>query len=141
MAQQPPDFCRDANGNCTAAIDADGGPVQCVGEWALTKQHYIRGFFEATGGVRRKFNETGSRAGSVYLDMFAANGRARVREIGSVIDGTALRCSQSTATTSPSPTLFCVNSTTRMPLPFAVGPRVTGGFESWRVTATCRSSG
>jgi three-Cys-motif partner protein len=82
--------CRDEAGNCTVAVDSDGFPIQCVGEWVLHKQHYIRNYFTATSGVRRQFNEDGPRAGSVYLDMYAGNGRARIRETCDRIDGSPL---------------------------------------------------
>jgi three-Cys-motif partner protein len=91
VAVPNPPECRDDNGNCTVAVDTDGLPIQCVGEWAQKKKHhYIRHYLVATGPTRRKFNEDGPRAGSTFIDLFAGNGRARVRETGEHIDGSPL---------------------------------------------------
>lgn len=80
--------CSDGSGNCTVAQDpVDGLPVQCVGQWANDKHTYFRNYLAATRGVRAKFVVDG---GAAVIDLFAGNGRARIRETGQHIDGTPM---------------------------------------------------
>lgn len=68
-------------GNCPEFL-ADGGPVQCVGEWAVVeKHHYLQRYIEASRGARAMFT---AKAGAAFLDLFAGPGRARNRDDGRV---------------------------------------------------------
>ena len=68
-------------GNCPSPLD-DGGPVQCVGEWAVTeKHHYLLRYVEASRAARAMYTD---RAGAAFIDLFAGPGRARNRDDGTV---------------------------------------------------------
>lgn len=71
--------------------DADGLPVQCVGEWAEDKKHLIlHNFIEATQNARAKYLPPRGPGGAAFIDLFAGPGRARVRSTGAVVDGSPL---------------------------------------------------
>ncbi len=75
--------CRKKNTRCCHS-DADGLPMQCVGEWESAKHMPLAAYIEASSGARNKFG------GGAYIDLFAGPGRARVRETGDVVNGSPL---------------------------------------------------
>lgn len=81
--------CRSENGNCTAATDADGLRVQCIGRWSLEKHKVLRQYIDATQHVRKKFIGPG-KGGAAFVDLFAGPGRARVKGTGEFVDGSPL---------------------------------------------------
>lgn len=67
----------------------DGLPAEEVGAWAVEKHNYLRRYLDISRGARQKF--LGSRgAGATFIDLFCGTGRARIRETGQWIDGSAI---------------------------------------------------
>lgn len=79
-------FRKSKKGKNTACChaDADGLPMQCVGEWESTKHTPLGDYIQGSSGARMKFG------GGAYIDLFAGPGRARVRETGDVVPGSPL---------------------------------------------------
>jgi hypothetical protein len=79
-----------------AEIDPiDGLPIGEVGAWANEKHELLRRYVDATRGVRRQFTIAPRRSGitpqgATFIDLFSGPGRARVRETGALIDGSAI---------------------------------------------------
>src|SRR6516162_4209551 len=68
---------------------ADGLPAEEVGAWAVEKHNYLERYLDISRGARQKF--LGARkAGATFIDLFCATGRARIRETGQWIDGSAM---------------------------------------------------
>lgn len=67
----------------------DDPAIDTVGRWASEKHDYLARYIEITGGTRAKYLGPG-KAGAAYIDLFCASGRARVRETGELIDGSAV---------------------------------------------------
>jgi three-Cys-motif partner protein len=67
----------------------DGLPAEEVGAWAIEKHSYLKRYLDISRGARRKFLGP-SNAGATIIDLFCATGRARVRETGQWIDGSAI---------------------------------------------------
>jgi three-Cys-motif partner protein len=74
----------------SALIEGDDGLLaEEVGAWTLEKHNYLQRYLAISGGARKKF--LGERkAGATFIDLFCGTGRARVRETGQWIDGSAL---------------------------------------------------
>jgi three-Cys-motif partner protein len=70
-------------------IGDDGLPATEVGIWARDKHNYLRRYVDISRAARKKFLGTG-KAGATYIDLFSGPGRARVRETGQWIDGSAI---------------------------------------------------
>lgn len=73
---------------------ADGLPISEVGEWALEKHARLRKYVDISHAVRRRFTDP-SRApvnpgGATYIEVFSGAGRARVKETGTLVDGSPL---------------------------------------------------
>ena len=73
----------------------DGLPLAEVGAWALEKHALLERYVDVTRGVRLQFTEPGRRLGitpqgATYIDVFCGSGRARIRETGALIDGSAI---------------------------------------------------
>jgi three-Cys-motif partner protein len=67
----------------------DGLPAEEVGAWTIEKHNYLRRYLDISRGARQKF--LGPRkAGATFIDLFCGTGRARIRETGQWIDGSAL---------------------------------------------------
>jgi three-Cys-motif partner protein len=67
----------------------DGLPAEEVGAWAVEKHNYLARYLDISRGARQKF--LGPRkAGATIVDLFCATGRARIRETGEWIDGSAM---------------------------------------------------
>jgi three-Cys-motif partner protein len=67
----------------------DGLPAEEVGVWAIEKHNYLKRYLDISRGARRKFLGP-AKAGASFIDLFCATGRARVRETGEWIDGSAI---------------------------------------------------
>ncbi len=73
-----------------ALIDGDDGlPAEEVGVWSLEKHEYLRRYLDISRGARRKVLGPG-KAGATFVDLFSGPGRARIRETGQWIDGSAI---------------------------------------------------
>jgi three-Cys-motif partner protein len=71
-------------------IDGDDGlPAEEVGIWALQKHEFLRRYLDISRGVRQKFLGP-FKAGATFVDLFCGPGRARIRETGQWIDGSAV---------------------------------------------------
>ncbi len=71
-------------------IDGDDGlPAAKVGEWAKEKHNYLRRYLDISSAVRRKFL-TGPSKTATFVDLFCGPGRAKVKETGEWIDGSAV---------------------------------------------------
>jgi three-Cys-motif partner protein len=67
----------------------DGLPAEEVGVWAVEKHNYLARYLDISRGARQKF--LGARkAGATFIDLFCGTGRARIRETGHWIDGSAI---------------------------------------------------
>jgi three-Cys-motif partner protein len=67
----------------------DGLPAEEVGPWAVEKHNYLARYLDISRAARQKF--LGPRkAGATFIDLFCATGRARIRETGQWIDGSAI---------------------------------------------------
>lgn len=64
-------------------------PANEVGVWAKEKHSYLNRYIDISRAARKKFIGSGN-AGAAYFDLFCATGRARVRETGEWIDGSAI---------------------------------------------------
>lgn len=65
-------------------LDTDGRPISDVGNWHARKHAILRSYVGICRSVRRKFDTC------TYLDPFSGPGRARVRETGTIEDGSPL---------------------------------------------------
>ncbi len=71
-------------------IDGDDGlPATEVGEWAKEKHEYLRRYLNISSAVRTKFL-TGRSKSATFIDLFCGPGRAKVKETGEWIDGSAV---------------------------------------------------
>jgi three-Cys-motif partner protein len=67
-----------------------GLPLADVGIWAPEEKHSrLRRYIDISKRARRKFLGR-HKAGATYVDLFCGPGRARVRETGQIIDGSAV---------------------------------------------------
>jgi three-Cys-motif partner protein len=67
----------------------DGLPAEEDGAWAIEKHNYLGRYLDISRGARQKF--LGPRkAGATFIDLFCGTGRARIRETGQWIDGSAI---------------------------------------------------
>jgi len=67
----------------------DGLPAEEVGAWAVQKHTYLARYLNISRGARQKFLGPG-KAGATFIDLFCGTGRARIRETGQWIDGSAI---------------------------------------------------
>jgi three-Cys-motif partner protein len=64
-------------------------PAEEVGAWTIEKHNYLRRYLDISRGARKKY--LGARkAGATFIDLSCGTGRARVRETGQWIDGSAI---------------------------------------------------
>jgi three-Cys-motif partner protein len=71
-------------------VESDDLPVADVGIWVPQEKHArLRRYVDIARAARRKFLGAG-KAGATYIDLFAGPGKARVRESGDTIDGSAI---------------------------------------------------
>ena len=71
-------------------IDGDDGlPAEKVGSWAKEKYEYLRRYLDISRATRNKFL-TGKSKSATFIDIFCGPGRARVKETGEWIDGSAV---------------------------------------------------
>lgn len=61
-----------------------------MGAWAGDKNYFLRQYIEATRSVRARFIHPNGRGGAAFIDLFAGPGKKRLRESGTVIDGSPL---------------------------------------------------
>jgi len=74
----------------TLIINGDDGLIaEEVGIWAVEKHNYLKRYLNISSAARKKFLGVG-KAGATFIDLFCATGRARIRETGEWIDGSAL---------------------------------------------------
>jgi len=80
--------CQDeSNGFCDEATSVvDGGPVRCVGDWAVQKLHFLTQYVGIFGpGMKAKWG------GHIqYVEICSGPGRCLMRRSGIEIDGTPL---------------------------------------------------
>lgn len=67
----------------------DGLPVELVGAWAKIKHERLRSYLDLSRGARNKFL-TGRAKSAAFIDLFCGPGRAKVKETGEFIDGSAV---------------------------------------------------
>src|SRR5947207_15108641 len=67
----------------------DGLPAEEVGAWATEKHNYLKRYLDISRATRKKFLGE-KKAGATFIDLFAGTGRARIRETGQWIDGSAV---------------------------------------------------
>ena len=67
----------------------DGLPAEEVGVWVLEKHTSLKRYLDISRAARQKFLGEGN-AGATYVDLFCGTGRARIRETGAWIDGSAV---------------------------------------------------
>lgn len=73
-----------------ALIDGDDGlPAEEVGAWAKEKHDRLRSYLDISRHTRTKFL-TGTSKSATFIDIFCGPGRARVKETGEWIDGSAV---------------------------------------------------
>ena len=71
-------------------IDGDDGlPAEEVGSWAKEKHDPLRCYLDLSRGARNMFL-TGRSKSATFIDLFCGPGRARVKETGEWIDGSAV---------------------------------------------------
>lgn len=72
-------------------INADDGlPAEDdVGIWAKEKHEYLRRYLDISRGARNKWLGP-QKAGATFIDLFCGPGRARVKDTGEWIDGSAI---------------------------------------------------
>jgi len=71
-------------------IEADDGlPAEEVGAWAKEKHDRLRRYLVLSRGARNKFINGRSKS-AAFVDLFCGPGRARVRETGEWIEGSAV---------------------------------------------------
>ena len=68
----------------------DGLPAEKVGEQTKVKHERLGMYLELSDGARRKFLDSWSRS-ATYIDLFCGTGRARIKETGEWVDGSAVR--------------------------------------------------
>lgn len=67
-----------------------------VGSWAPEKHQRLRKYVDITRAVRRKFG-----GNATYIDLYCGPGRARVRETGDIVDGSAIVAATEAARRNP----------------------------------------
>ena len=67
----------------------DGLPAEEVGVWTIEKHKFLKRYLDISRATRQKFLGDGN-AGATYIDLFCSTGRARIRETGAWIDGSAV---------------------------------------------------
>ena len=67
----------------------DGLPAEEVGPWAKVKHARLRTYLDLSRGPRHKFL-TGWAKSATFIDLFCGPGRARVKDTGEWIDGSAV---------------------------------------------------
>lgn len=73
-----------------ALIDGDDGlPAEEVGAWTKIKHGRLRRYLDISRAARNKFLNGRSKS-AAFIDLFCGPGRARVRETGEWIDGSAV---------------------------------------------------
>jgi len=73
-----------------ALIDGDDGlPAEEVGLWAKVKHDLLRRYLDISRATRNKFLNGQSKS-AAFIDLFCGPGRARVKETGEWIDGSAV---------------------------------------------------
>jgi three-Cys-motif partner protein len=70
----------------------DGLPAEEVGVWVIEKHEFLKRYLDISRATRQKFLGDGN-AGATYIDLFCSTGRARIRETGAWIDGSAVSAS------------------------------------------------
>jgi three-Cys-motif partner protein len=71
-------------------IDGDDGlPAEEVGAWTKGKHNRLRRYLDISRATRRKFLNGQARS-ATFIDLFCGPGRARVKESGEWIDGSAV---------------------------------------------------
>jgi three-Cys-motif partner protein len=60
-----------------------------VGEWAKQKHEYLRRYLDISSATRKKFLD-GKSNSATFIDLFCGPGRARIKETGEWIDGSAI---------------------------------------------------
>jgi three-Cys-motif partner protein len=74
----------------TSVIDGDDGlPAEEVGIWVKEKHTYLRRYLDISRSTRKKYLGLG-KAGATFVDLFSGPGRARIRDTGEWIDGSAM---------------------------------------------------
>lgn len=67
----------------------DGLPAEEVGEWAKEKHRCLCTYLDISRSARKMFLGDG-KAGAVYMDLFCATGRSRIKGTNEWIDGSAV---------------------------------------------------
>lgn len=67
----------------------DGLPATEVGEWAKQKHEFLRRYLDISSRTREKFLN-GYAKSATFIDLFCGPGRARIKETGEWIDGSAI---------------------------------------------------
>lgn len=67
----------------------DGLPLSDVGSWVHEKHERLRRYISICKAVRQKFRGPG-KGGATYIDLYCGPGRARIRETGELVDGSAI---------------------------------------------------
>jgi len=67
----------------------DGLPAEEVGMWVKEKHSYLRRYLDISSSARKKYLGSG-KAGATFVDLFSGPGRARIRDTGEWIDGSAI---------------------------------------------------
>jgi three-Cys-motif partner protein len=65
--------------------DSDGLPVNVAGSWTIAKHKLLRDYVIASRGARRRF-----QGNSSFIDLFSGPGRTRIKDTGSIVDGSPL---------------------------------------------------
>ena len=72
--------------NSASDVDpTDGLPLGDVGPWASRKHGFVSHYIKITSRARAKFG-----GNSAFVDLYCGPGRARVKDTGEIIDGSAL---------------------------------------------------
>ena len=69
--------------------ETDGLPATEVGEWAKQKHQFLRRYLDISRTTRQKFLK-GRAKSATFIDLFCGPGRARIKETGEWIDGSAI---------------------------------------------------
>lgn len=69
--------------------DNDGLPATVVGEWTKKKHEYLRRYLDISRTTRMKFLNGRSKS-ATFIDLFCGPGRAKIKETGEWIDGSAV---------------------------------------------------
>lgn len=64
----------------------DGLKREIVGDWCTEKHQRLRHYVSITRDTRKKYASNNP----AYIDLYCATGRARIRETGEVVDGSAI---------------------------------------------------